>query len=237
MPFMREHHQKIAHVLNSLNHEKLSNAHCYFGGGTAIALKYGEYRESVDIDFMVSDIHGYRQLRSDATDPGGLANIFSTLSQIDTSQEVRADQYGIRSAVKVMGSSIRFEIVLEGRITFDQPGDADKIHGVQCLNVADLIASKLLANSDRWGDASVFSRDLIDLVMMKFTTTEWQSGFAKSTRAYGESIHRDLIKACDAFLNKPIHVQGCLSRLKMNLPPTVLVDKVRDLKSFLSKKL
>jgi hypothetical protein len=237
MPFMREHHQKIAHVLNSLNHEKLSNAHCYFGGGTAIALKYGEYRESVDIDFMVSDIHGYRQLRSDATDPGGLANIFSTLSQIDTSQEVRADQYGIRSAVKVMGSSIRFEIVLEGRITFDQPGDADKIHGVQCLNVADLIASKLLANSDRWGDASVFSRDLIDLVMMKFTTTEWQSGFAKSTRAYGESIHRDLIKACDVFLNKPIHVQGCLSRLKMNIPPTVLVDKVRDLKSFLSKKL
>ena len=237
MPFMREHHQKIAHVLNSLNHEKLSNAHCYFGGGTAIALKYGEYRESVDIDFMVSDIHGYRQLRSDATDPGGLANIFSTLSQIDTSQEVRADQYGIRSAVKVMGSSIRFEIVLEGRITFDQPGDADKIHGVQCLNVADLIASKLLANSDRWGDASVFSRDLIDLVMMKFTTPEWQSGFAKSTRAYGKSIHRDLIKACDAFLNKPIHVQGCLSRLKMNIPPTVLVDKVRDLKSFLSKKL
>jgi hypothetical protein len=236
MPFMREHHQKIAHVLNSLNHEKLSNAHCYFGGGTAIALKYGEYRESVDIDFMVSDIHGYRQLRSDATDPGGLANIFSTLSQIDTSQEVRTDQYGIRSAVKVMGSSIRFEIVLEGRITFDQPGDTDKIHGVQCLNVADLIASKLLANSDRWGDASVFSRDLIDLVMMKFTTPEWQSGFAKSTRAYGESIHRDLIKACDAFLNKPIHVQGCLSRLKMNIPPTVLVDKVRDLKSFLSKK-
>jgi predicted nucleotidyltransferase component of viral defense system len=237
MSFTREHHQKIAHVLNSLNHEKLSNAHCYFGGGTAIALKYGEYRESVDIDFMVSDIDGYRQLRSDATDTGGLTNLFSTVNQIDTSQEVRADQYGIRSAVKVMGSSIRFEIVLEGRITFDAPGDDDNIQGIQCLSVADLIASKLLANSDRWGDASVFSRDLIDLVMMRFTTPEWHSGFAKSTRAYGESIHRDLIKACDAFLDKPIHIQGCLSRLKMQIPPTVLVDKVRDLKSFLSKKL
>jgi len=237
MSFTREHHQKIAHVLNSLNHEKLSNAHCYFGGGTAIALKYGEYRESVDIDFMVSDIDGYRQLRSDVTDPGGLTNLFSTLSQIDISQEVRADQYGIRSAVKVMGSSIRFEIVLEGRITFDQPSDADNIQGIQCLSVVDLIASKLLANSDRWGDASVFSRDLIDLVMMKFTTSEWQSGFAKSTRAYGESIHRDLMKACDIFLDKPIHVQGCLSKLKMSIPPTVLVDKVRDLKSFLNKKL
>jgi hypothetical protein len=237
MPFTREHHQKIAHVLESLNHEKLSNAHCYFGGGTAIALKYDEFRESVDIDFMVSDIVGYRQLRSDATDPGGLANLFSNLGQIDASHDVRADQYGIRSVVKIMGSSIRFEIVLEGRIPFDQSGDTDKIHGVQCLTVADLIASKLLANSDRWGDVSVFSRDLIDLVMMRFTTREWQNGFEKSTTAYGESIHRDLIKACDAFIGKPMHVQGCLSRLKMNIPPTVLVDKVRGLKSLLNKKL
>uniref|UniRef100_UPI00404780E0 nucleotidyl transferase AbiEii/AbiGii toxin family protein n=2 Tax=Polynucleobacter sp. TaxID=2029855 RepID=UPI00404780E0 len=236
MPFMREHHQKIAHVLESLNHEKLSNAHCYFGGGTAIALKYDEFRESVGIDFMVSDIVGYRQLRSDATGPGGLANLFLNLGQIDAGHDVRADQYGIRSIVKIMGSSIRFEIVLEGRIPFDQPSDDDKIHGVQCLTVTDLIASKLLANSDRWGDVSVFSRDLIDLVMMRFTTREWQNGFEKSTTAYGESIQRDLIKACDAFVDKPMHVQGCLSRLKMNIPPTVLVDKVRGLKSFLSKK-
>ena len=232
MQFIRDHHQKIAHVLSALNHEKLSNAHCYFGGGTAIALKYGEYRESVDIDFMVSDIDGYRQLRSDATDPGGLVNLFSNTGQIDINQEVRADQYGIRSVVTFMGSQIRFEIVLEGRISFDQPSDADNIYGVQCLTVTDLIASKLLANSDRWGDTSVFSRDLIDLVMMKFTIDEWRRALEKSKKAYGESIEKDLIKACNAFIEKPMHVQSCLSKLKINLPPTVLVDKVRDFKKF-----
>jgi hypothetical protein len=41
----------------------LSLRHCYFGGGTAMALRYGEYRESVDIDFLVSDLAGYREMR------------------------------------------------------------------------------------------------------------------------------------------------------------------------------
>jgi len=63
---------------------------------------------------------------------------FQNAGQIDTSQEVRADQYGIRSVVTFMGSPIRFEIVLEGRISFDQPSDTDKIYGVQCLTVTDL---------------------------------------------------------------------------------------------------
>jgi hypothetical protein len=30
-----------------------------FAGGTAIALRYGEYRESVDIDFLGSDLASY----------------------------------------------------------------------------------------------------------------------------------------------------------------------------------
>ncbi|MBM3349738.1 MAG: nucleotidyl transferase AbiEii/AbiGii toxin family protein, partial [Betaproteobacteria bacterium] len=29
---------------------------CFFGGGTAITLRHGEYRESVDIDFLISDV-------------------------------------------------------------------------------------------------------------------------------------------------------------------------------------
>ena len=41
----------------------LRSHHCYFGGGTAIVLRHGEYRESADIDFLVSDIAAYRSLR------------------------------------------------------------------------------------------------------------------------------------------------------------------------------
>lgn len=55
MQFERPHHQRIAHVLAAMNWDALRQHGCLFGGGTRIALRYGEYRESVDIDFLVSD--------------------------------------------------------------------------------------------------------------------------------------------------------------------------------------
>ena len=65
--FERPHHQRIASVLQGLDGELLRTHACSFGGGTAIALRYGEFRESVDIDFLMSDLAHYRQLRLLAT--------------------------------------------------------------------------------------------------------------------------------------------------------------------------
>ncbi|MGZ5237564.1 MAG: nucleotidyl transferase AbiEii/AbiGii toxin family protein, partial [Caldimonas sp.] len=61
--FEREHHRRIAAILQALDAELLAASHCLFGGGTAMALRYGEYRESVDIDFLVSSQPGYRAMR------------------------------------------------------------------------------------------------------------------------------------------------------------------------------
>jgi hypothetical protein len=69
--FKRPHHQRIATVLQSLNSQLLLENHCYFGGGTAITLCYGEFRESVDMDFLVSDLGCYRNLRQLFTGPEG----------------------------------------------------------------------------------------------------------------------------------------------------------------------
>ena len=60
MQFERPHHQRIAHVLSALDGATLCQYGCLFGGGTCIALLCGEYRESIDIDFLVSDAAGYR---------------------------------------------------------------------------------------------------------------------------------------------------------------------------------
>ena len=49
----RLHHRRIATVLASLDTPMLSAHGCYVNGGTAIALGHGEYRESVDISFLV----------------------------------------------------------------------------------------------------------------------------------------------------------------------------------------
>ena len=64
MIFSRPHHQRIAKVLESLDVDLLKAHNYLFAGGTAIALRYGEYRESVDIDFLVSDLASYRHLRN-----------------------------------------------------------------------------------------------------------------------------------------------------------------------------
>ena len=236
MIFKRAHHQKIALILEQLNTEKLVKNTCYFGGGTAIALRFDEFRESVDIDLMVSNIEGYRQLRSDATDPGGLANLFKSHLQLDLSAEVRADQYGIRSFVKVLDKNIKFEIVLEGRIHFDEPSATDAILGVSCLTAVDLLASKLLANSDRGSDASIFSRDLIDMAMMQFSNHEWSHAYLKATTAYGPTIKKDLIKTCDALIQNKVRLRQCIQFLKIEVAETELVQRVKRLQLICKKE-
>jgi hypothetical protein len=96
--FKRPHHQRIAHVLTSLDGEILAKLGCYFGGGTCIALRFGEYRESVDIDFLVSDATGYRELRQLLTGTQGLVAITRQGAMpLVRTKEIRADQYGIRT--------------------------------------------------------------------------------------------------------------------------------------------
>jgi hypothetical protein len=58
-----EHHRRIATLLGQLKPELLPRHHCLFGGGTAIALRCGEFRQSVAADLPVSDRQGYRELR------------------------------------------------------------------------------------------------------------------------------------------------------------------------------
>ena len=131
MQFERPHHQRIAHVLAALNGDTLRQHGCLFGGGTCIALRYGEYRESVDIDFLVSDAAGYRELRQLLTGPDRLAPITHTHAPpLVVLREIRADQYGIRTQVQMDGQAIKLEIVREARITLQAPAPDDTVCGV-----------------------------------------------------------------------------------------------------------
>lgn len=137
----RPHHQRIAQVLNALNGQLLLQHACLFGGGTAIALLHGEYRESVDIDFLVSDISHYRSLRQLLTGRDGLnAVVRPDVVPLNQAREVRADQYGIRTVLLVEGQPVKFEIVLEGRIALGSPNAADAVCGVATLCSLDMAA-------------------------------------------------------------------------------------------------
>jgi Nucleotidyl transferase AbiEii toxin, Type IV TA system len=123
--FERKHHRQIASVLEALDAGILAKNGCLFGGGTAIALRNGEYRESVDIDFLVSSPEGYRELRQRLTAKNGIQGIVRRGKTLDQAREVRADQYGVRTLLQAGESRIKFEIIFEGRISLEKPGSAD----------------------------------------------------------------------------------------------------------------
>lgn len=213
--FERPHHRDVALALQALDPQALSQRHCYFGGGTAMALKYGEYRESVDIDFRVSQLDGYRELRHLLTSASGLGPILRAGMTLDLARDVRADQYGIRTLVKAGDSRIKFEIVLEARIALDAPRDEDRICGVQTLTPIDLAAEKLLANADRWRDDAVHSRDIIDLAMMRADRKLLLAARAKAEAAYGASIRESVEKAVGLLRSNPHRLAECMTALSV----------------------
>lgn len=229
--FEREHHRRVARVLEALDAGLLAAHRCLFGGGTAIVLRHGEYRESVDIDFLVSDREGYRALRQRLTGPQGLAAIVRPSAELQQARELRADQYGLRTLVRMDAAEIKFEIVLEGRIPLEAPGPDDQVCGVATLTPLDLAASKLLANSDRWADDGVFSRDLIDLAMMAPPRTLLKQAIAKASQAYGGSIEADLAKAIDRLRERPDRLDRCREALQMEaVPKALLWERIKALR-------
>lgn len=158
MKFDRPQHIIIQSALQSMDTAFLERSRCYFGGGTAIVLMHGEYRLSLDVDFLCADVDGYRELRSAITGNGAKA-IFGP--GVETVREFKTDQYGLRGIVSLDSQPIKFEIVREARIPLDGAVVADL--GVPVLSIESQFAEKLLANADRCLDKSVANRDAIDL--------------------------------------------------------------------------
>lgn len=232
--FERAHHQRIAHILAALDGGVLAQHACWFAGGTCIALKFGEYRESVDMDFLVSDAAGYRELRQLLTGVGGLRPITRQGAMpLELIREVRADQYGIRTHVRMDGHAVKFEIVREARIALQAPGPQDQLCGIATLTVLDLAASKLLANADRQADDGVFSRDVIDLAMMDLTVPQLHAALEKTIEAYGAAITRDLSKAIDRLQERQGWLERCMNVMAMDMPKAVLWQKIRYLRRVL----
>ncbi len=214
--FERPHHRDVALVLQSLDAAALSQRHCYFGGGTAMALRFGEYRESMDIDFVVSDLAGYRDLRQLLGNVRDFLPLARAGIEVALAREIRADQYGIRTQVRSGESTIKFEIMLEARIDLAAPDEGDRVCGIQTLAPIDLAAEKLLANADRWADDSVYSRDLIDLAMMRADRQLLEAACVKAEGAYGKSVRSSLSQAVDGLETRRGRLEDCMSALSID---------------------
>jgi hypothetical protein len=208
--FSRPHHQRIAKVLHAFNSDILSEAQCYFGGGTAIVLSLAEYRESRDIDFLCASNTGYRLLRNLVSQD----NLGPLLKEpIRYCREVRADRYGIRTVLDVDGEPIKVEIVSEGRI--ELKCRLDPVFQVPTLVQEDMYAEKLLANADRGLDRSFMSRDMIDLAMM---IDHWgdipDCAWEKARDAYGEHVVKAFRVTSEMVCNRD-YLRQCLQKMHM----------------------
>lgn len=194
--YRRPQHRLIGNALKRMDARFLAGAKCYFGGGTALAMTLGEYRESRDIDFLCSSRDGFRLLRETVTDRS-LGAIFR--QSVDLAREVRADRDGIRTFLKVGDLPVKFEIILEARI--DLEGAIDKTLGVPTLRRECAIAEKFLANADRGLDESTLSRDLVDLsfVAAHAGRPALEKGMEIAEQAYGTAIRRSLRSSLDRF--------------------------------------
>jgi len=198
MTFIKPEHENIAEILRSMDGRFLQSCGCYFGGGTAIVLKHGEYRQSLDVDFLCADTDGYRELRM-AAQRSGPAGLFG--EDVKAAREPRFDRYGIRMFLVYKNQPIKFEIVREERIPVS--GELDENLGVPVLSTSDMFAEKLLANADRCLDRAVAYRDAIDLGRLVMAYGEIPtSAVAKAERAYGESVEIYAVKIVNHLLQK-----------------------------------
>ena len=208
--FKRPHHQAIAAVLQALDADFLDEAVCFFGDGTAITLLLGEYRESVDIDFLCASQAGYRLLRNRIVEK--VSTIFA--QPIPQIGHLRRDHYGIRTRVAVGASVIKFEIIREARIPLS--GMRHPQLGVPTLDPVSLYASKLLANADRGVDTSTLSRDAIDLAMM---IRAWGPIPPQAWELAGAAYGAHLVSAFQGSVTRlqdRSYLLGCLAAMAMD---------------------
>jgi predicted nucleotidyltransferase component of viral defense system len=227
--YRRDRHNAIAQLLVVLDRDALAQSKCYFGGGTAIAMCFGEYRTSFDVDFLVSDESGYKVLRELVKRGGLMALVEPRFQGILAASSPRIDQYGIRGQFAVAGHDLKFEIVREARIVLETPPAHANVEGILRLSDEDLVAEKLLANSDRYLDAGTFSRDIIDLAFMLNSPLSRQAGHTKAIAAYGDSVSRDAENAVIRLVSKPTLLDRCIEVLEIDSPRAVVMTRLEAL--------
>ena len=205
-------HRRIAGILALMNAEFLEQAQCFFGGGTQLVMSHGEFRESRDIDLLLSSQAGLRMLRETVNDRS-LGRIFK--GRINLAREVRADRYAIRTFITADPSAepLKFEIVVEARI--ELKGAMDNALAVPCLGLASGIAEKLLANADRGRAQEYRARDVIDLAFVSLDAgkAEFLAGYELAERAYGQVILRELDEVLKMLDLEPRYRAQCAADL------------------------
>lgn len=197
----RSHHQKMVRLLSLLDANKLRDTNCLFAGGTAIALLYGEKRESTDLDFLCEDAPSSLRLRNFLRED--FSAIFINAVEII---RTKSNNYATSALVKFEDIVTKIEFVYPNLCFNAQEGrgilDASK---VPVLSGTNLLHQKFLANTNRGLSLDVNFRDIIDIATMyPFFNKEinFHKAYKQSVKDFGPSVKNIYNKTLNAILSK-----------------------------------
>ena len=217
----------VSQALNNFNSQLIEEYKTYFGGGTMLSWVNGCYRTSNDLDFLCN-LTEYQKLRKWFNNHRPL-EIFVDNFKIAIARDIKQDEYGIRIPLSIvvdnLAVAIELEFIVENRFELEEP-IVDKATSLPLLSYGDRFGCKLLANADRWNDASVFARDLIDLAVLRLSQTIPQSAIEKAEAVY--KVEQPLVEAIVRFSNAPKLRQECYRVLQIDNPVMVIdgIDKL-----------
>jgi len=222
--FRREHHQRIASALGLIKIENLVQCGCLFGGGTALVLQLGEYRESVDIDFLCGSIHDYGRIRRGIFDEG---NTFLFREGTKLSRELIQGRSEMRASINLGDGSrpLKFEILTEGYLNGLLPSETE-VCDVPCLNPQDSMATKLMANADRGLDSAYHFRDVIDLLVASRTFGPIREETLQRIRVgYNTTAEKSLMKTVTLLQEQPALLETAFEVLAVDSTTAAYVSE------------
>ncbi|MCC6472256.1 MAG: nucleotidyl transferase AbiEii/AbiGii toxin family protein [Burkholderiales bacterium] len=218
--FQRPLYARIARLLACLDAGFLAGSGCYFGGGTQLAMSHGEYRESRDMDLLVSSRAGFRAIRETISQTS-LGSLFR--KPVPLAREVRADRDALRTFLRESPAeeALKFEVLFEARL--DLAGALDPALGVPVLAPEYGLAEKLLANADRGLDRVYRSRDLVDLAFVSLRVEEatLRQASRLAREAYGNAVARALAETLRMVELDARYRDQCIRDLGVTDPKTL----------------
>lgn len=212
-----EFFQQAEQILQGIDKQLLIEQQAYFGGGTMLALEQNNYRLSYDLDF-ICNLNRFNQLKRwfASYDP---QQLFPESNF--TIKDLRKDAYSIRIPIKTQPElpAVKLEFIAETRFEIERY-ETGKIDGLPLLNNTDRFTSKLLANADRGIDSSTYSRDLIDLAILRLSQPIPKDAIATAEANY--QVVEPLIEAIEKFQNKPELRNACYTALRIDNPILII---------------
>jgi hypothetical protein len=193
--YKRHRHNIIHHLLQQFNTPYLEANNILFGGGTRISLALGEYRESIDIDFLCPSTASYRAARSviSSSSLGELVN-----GDIKFAREIQVSRYAIRTVAEFEDTKVKMEFISLDDYQLNPMQNSP--FGVPCIDIDSCYITKLLAHADRQGDP--LKKDFIDLMKMYEHWGEPSSKvWAEVERHYGSASKASIEKQLGRFID------------------------------------